>query len=130
MILSIQKFWCRLWGWTWSETPLPSAIVVWLVVNRKPELKVVYLRQDTAVYPTISWADVRRSIWITLTHGIWPMICKFYRSDKQSKLAYDFFYDADYKAICYSLDGAFFSFPFSDIPEIDRLMTEYPTPGV
>jgi len=130
MFLGIQKFWYGLWGWTWSETPLPSGIVVGLVVNRKSELKAVYLRQDTTVYPTISWADVRRSMWMTPSYGTWPMICRFYRSKKQSKLPVDCFYDADYNVIYYSLDGAIFSFPFNDVPEINRLITEFPKLGI
>lgn len=65
-------------------------------------------------------------MWITLSQETWPMICKFYSREKQSALPCDCSYDADYKAIFYSLEGAICSFPFSGIPEIGRLLAEYP----
>jgi hypothetical protein len=130
MILKTQKLWCWLWGWTWSETPLPSGIVVGLVKNRKAVLKAIYLRQDTTVYSTISWVDTRQSIWIPLSYVTWPGICRFYESHAPSDLPWDYSHDADYNAICYSVDGEVFSFPVNDIPEIDRLITEFPKPRV
>lgn len=91
--------------------------------------KAIYLRQDPSVYSTISIADLRgqcRSPWRIRT---WPIICKFYNSKQQSKLPYDYFYDADYNATYNSSDGDLFCFPFNDIPEIDSLKTEFRKSG-
>ncbi len=119
LTLNIQKFLFRMTGAAWREKQLESGLIFGLVENRGGKLIAIYLAHGKGAYKKISVADARGSILIRRGLGIWSELVEFARNGNVGKLPYDYFFSRDDQAIFYSLDGEIFSFPTSDILEIE-----------
>lgn len=129
--LNIQKFFFRMTGAVLHEKQLESGLIFGLVKNKGGKLIAIYLVHGKGAYRNISVADTKGSILIRRGLGIWSELVEFARNGNSGKLPYDYFFSRDDQAIFYSLDGEIFSFPASDILEIeDSILKDFKGAGL
>ena len=111
-------------GARWRQQQLESGLIFGLIERKDGKLIAIYLAHEKGQYNGISAADTRGSISIRRGIGIWSTLVDFARNGNTGELPYDYFFSTSDQAFFYSLDGEIFSFPTSDVLQIEAAISK------